>query len=101
MVFQELFLYVYKFAVICDLSQATSSLLALIQFADVIARLSLITCAHSLDYSRISQAIVETGTKEAASLPARFANRASFRHILSIFWSAFGQLPVLTRMMAT
>ena len=45
--------------------------------------------------------IVETGTKRAASLPARFANRASFRHIPSLFWSAFGQLPVLTRKMAT
>ena len=42
---------------------------------------------------------VETRTKRAVSLPARFAIRSSFRHKPSIFWSAFGQLPVLTRMM--
>lgn len=85
------------FAVICDLSRATSGLLVLIQFADVIASLTLITCAHSLNYSRISQAIVETGTISPKRLPADSRCMSTFQQNSSRFWSVFGQLPVLTR----
>ena len=47
----------------------------------------------------MAKRIVETGTKRATSLPARFVIRTSFQHNPSIIWLAFGQLPVLTRMM--
>ena len=46
-----------------------------------------------------SYAIVETETTGAQFVPAHSRLVTTFHHIPSIFWSVFGQLPVLTRMM--
>lgn len=46
-----------------------------------------------------SYAIVETETTGAQFVPAHSRLVTTFHHIQSIFWSVFGQLPVLTRMM--
>ena len=45
-----------------------------------------------------SYAIVETETTGAQFVPAHSRLVTTFHHIPSIFLSAFGQLPVLTRM---
>lgn len=44
-------------------------------------------------------AIVETETTGPQLVPAHSRLATTFQHIPSVFWSAFGQLPVLTRMM--
>ena len=46
-----------------------------------------------------SYAIVEKKTTGSQLVPAHSRLVTTFQHIPSIFWSAFGQLPVLTRMM--
>ena len=68
-------------------------------FADVIARFVYNACVFSLNYPYDTSANVETGTTRPELLPADFYHTRDFWQNSSSYWPAFGQLPVLTRMM--